>query len=77
MKLIIGIMLGFYILNFWVIPHDIIYQVKGVSESYLLPIYTGMVLIVGLIVACTKIVLEEIRELKDQKDDIRNTNIKL
>lgn len=62
-------MVGFYILNFWLFPHHIIFPSGGVSESYLYPIYTGMVLLSGIIVACTKVVLEEIKELKVKKDD--------
>lgn len=66
MKLIIGTMLAFYILNFWLIPHHLIYPWGGVYESYLYPIYTGMVLLAGLIVTCTKVVLERIKEINSE-----------
>lgn len=64
MKYVIGVMLGFYILNFWLIPHHLIFPWGEGSETYLYPIYTGMVLLSGLIVGCTKILVEEMRELK-------------
>ena len=37
----------------------------GVAESYLYPIYGGIVLLAGLIVSCTVIILDEIKKLKD------------
>ena len=37
----------------------------GVAESYLYPIYGGIVLLAGLIVSCTIIILDEIKKLKD------------
>lgn len=37
----------------------------GVSESYLYPIYGGIVLLAGLIVICTVVILDEIKQLKD------------
>lgn len=67
MKYVIGVMVGFYILTFWLIPHHLIFPFGGVSESYLYPIYTGMILLSGLIVVCTRLVLEEMKELKEQK----------
>ena len=73
LKLVIGSMVGFFILSFWVIPmiFDIFFTF-GTDLSGLYPIYSGMFLLSGLIVGCTKIVLEEIRELKEpreKKDD--------
>lgn len=71
MRLILGTMVGFYILNFWFFPiiNQFIYPWGGVPETHLHPIYSGMILLAGLIVTCTKIVLEEIKELKDKEDD--------
>ncbi len=40
----------------------------GISESYIYPVYGGIILIAGLIVLCTCIVLEEIRNLSYYKD---------
>lgn len=37
----------------------------GVSETHLHPIYMGMILLSGLIVACTCLVLDSIDELKN------------
>lgn len=73
LKLVIGSMVGFFILSFWVIPiiFDILFTF-GTDLSGLYPIYSGMILLSGLIVGCTKIVLEEIRQLiepKEKKDD--------
>ena len=36
----------------------------GVEQTYLYPIYAGIILLAGLIVGCTVIILEEIRSLK-------------
>lgn len=36
----------------------------GVDEEYLYPIYGGIVLLSGLIVACTVIIIDEFREVK-------------
>ena len=36
----------------------------GVQESFLYPIYGGIVLLAGLIVVCTELILEEIKSLK-------------
>ena len=37
----------------------------GVSETYLYPIYGGMILLAGLIVGCTVVVLNAIESLKE------------
>ena len=36
----------------------------GVQESFLYPIYGGIILLSGLIVVCTELILEEIKSLK-------------
>ena len=36
----------------------------GVQESFLYPIYGGLVLLAGIIVVCTELILEEIKSLK-------------
>ena len=36
----------------------------GVQESFIYPIYGGIILLSGLIVVCTELILEEIRSLK-------------
>ena len=45
----------------------------GVQESFLYPIYGGIILLSGLIVVCTELILEEIKSLKV---DIKNQNVK-
>jgi hypothetical protein len=37
----------------------------GVSESYIYPLYAGIVLLAGLVVGCTCVVLEKIKELEE------------
>ena len=44
----------------------------GVAESFLYPIYGGIILLAGLIVGCTVFILEEIRSLKEDFDRISN-----
>ena len=41
----------------------------GAQESFIYPIYGGIVLLVGLIVVCTELILEEIKSLKDDIKD--------
>lgn len=38
----------------------------GVSETYLYPIYGGIILLAGLIVGCTSMILDEIKSLKEE-----------
>ena len=43
----------------------------GAQESFIYPIYGGIILLSGLIVVCTELILEEIRSLKkDAKEQI-------
>ena len=44
----------------------------GVSETYLYPIYGGIILLAGLIVGCTVVVLDEIKSLKEEIKIVRN-----
>lgn len=41
----------------------------GVAETYLYPIYGGIVLLAGLVVLCTGLIVEEMRELKYKTSD--------
>ena len=43
----------------------------GVAESFLYPIYGGLILLAGLIVGCTVLILEEMRSLKDKIDRLK------
>lgn len=45
----------------------------GVHESFLYPLYGGIIILAGLIVACTELIREEIRSLKN---DIKDKNDK-
>ena len=38
----------------------------GISESFLYPIYGGIILLSGLIVGCTVYIVDEIHSLKDE-----------
>jgi hypothetical protein len=67
MKVVIGTMVGFFFLSFLVLPL-IFDNFFGPDGANLFPVYSGMILLSGLIVACTKIVLEEIRELKEKQN---------
>ena len=40
----------------------------GVQESFIFPIYGGIILLSGLLVVCTELILEEIKSLKDKKE---------
>ncbi len=72
MRIVFGTMIGFYIVNFWILPHiyHILFPWGDVSESHLHPIYMGMILLSGLIVACTKVIIETIKATKNK------TNVK-
>lgn len=41
----------------------------GVSETYLYPIYGGIILLAGVVVVCTSVVCEKIQQLKDELKD--------
>ena len=41
----------------------------SVAESFIYPIYIGMILIAGIVVGCTVFIMEEIRSLKKDKND--------
>lgn len=46
----------------------------GVSETFLYPIYGGMILLAGLIVGCTVVVVEEVKSIKEEIKNLRNTD---
>lgn len=46
----------------------------GVSETYLYPIYGGIVLLAGLIVGCTDLILGEIKSLKEEIKNAKNSD---
>ena len=44
----------------------------GVQESFIYPIYGGIILLSGLLVVCSELILEEIKSLKDDIKDIKD-----
>lgn len=46
----------------------------GVQESFIYPIYGGIVLLAGLIVVCTELILEEIKSLKAEAKDTQENH---
>ena len=78
MKKVLGAMFGMFLLTAW--PGAAIWQFLshilggGVSESYLYPIYGGMILLAGLIVGCTVAVLEEIKSFREEITKTKNTD---
>lgn len=45
----------------------------GVSESFLYPIYAGIILLAGVVVICTSVVCERLEQLKAELKD-KNKN---
>ena len=41
----------------------------GVEQTFIYPIYMGMILLAGIVVGCTVVILEEIRSLKNDKEE--------
>ena len=41
----------------------------GVEQTFIYPIYIGMILLAGIVVGCTVVILEEIRSLKNDKEE--------
>lgn len=45
----------------------------GTAETFLYPIYGGIILLAGLIVGCTTRILQEIKELKEEIQSSKNS----
>ena len=43
----------------------------GTAETFLYPIYAGIILLAGLIVGCASLILDEVKKLKEK---IKNTD---
>lgn len=43
----------------------------GGAETYLYPIYGGIILLTGFVVGCTSVVLDEIKSLKEEIKSIK------
>lgn len=74
MKKVLAVMVGMFLLTVWPFSGVWIALLTpilggGAEQTYLYPIYGGMILLAGIVVACTAYVLEEIRELKKDRDD--------
>lgn len=41
----------------------------GVEQTFIYPIYIGLILLAGIVVGCTVVILEEIRSLKNDKKE--------
>lgn len=41
----------------------------GAEQTYLYPIYGGIILLSGIVVGCTVLIIEEIRALKKEKTE--------
>ena len=73
MKKAIIMMIAVFALVVW--PFSGVWQLLsgiiggGVQESFIYPIYGGIILLSGIIVVCTEFILEEIRSLKDDIKD--------
>lgn len=65
MKEVIGTMIGFLFPSFLVFPVVLEKTIWSDGGDFL-PVYSGLLVLSGLIVVCTKIVLEEIGELKEK-----------
>ncbi|MDD3395131.1 MAG: hypothetical protein PHG19_10920 [Anaerotignum sp.] len=68
MKKIIGTMIGFYFIVFFFAGpiYSFIFPWGGVGETHLHPIYFGLIVLSVLIVICTSMITEEIRDLKQE-----------
>lgn len=45
----------------------------GVSESFIYPIYGGIILLTGLVVGCTVAICEEIKALRKEIENVKST----
>ena len=75
MKKVIGTIIGFYLIVFFFAApiYSLLFPNGGVAETHLHPIYFGLIVLSAIIVICTCIILEEIKNLKQEvmkiKDD--------
>lgn len=75
MKKVIKTIIGFYLIVFvFAAPiYSFLFPNGGVAETHLHPIYFGLIVLSAIIVICTSIILEEIKNLKQEvmkiKDD--------
>lgn len=46
----------------------------GVAETYIYPIYGGIILLAGLVAGCTVVILDEIKSLKEELNKYKDTS---
>ncbi|MCG7344072.1 hypothetical protein MHZ92_08010 [Sporosarcina sp. ACRSL] len=68
MRAAIATMVCFTFFSFVVLPF-IFYYFFGLEGGDWSPIYSGMILLSGIIAICTKMLLEEISSLKEKVDE--------
>ena len=71
MKKILGAMIAMFMLIVWPGAAIWIFLFSrilggGIAESYLYPVYGGIILLTGVIVGCTVVIIAEIRSLKNE-----------
>lgn len=68
MKKIIGTVIGYYLVFFILAApiYSFLFPYGGVAETYLHPIYFGLIVLSAIIVICTCVILEEIKNLKQE-----------
>lgn len=79
MKKVFGVMFAMFLLIVWpgaavwtsIFPHIL---GGGIAESYLYPIYGGIILLAGLIVGCTVVILDELKSPKEKEKNTEDTD---
>ncbi len=76
MKKILSGMIGMFLLIVW--PGGSIWGTLfskmvggGVSESFLFPLYGGLILLTGVVIGCGVVLLEEIRSLRKEIEALK------
>ena len=77
MKKVIGIMIAFAVVMLFgsgIISTGITALIGGgTAESYIYPIYGGIILLSGLIVGCTCVILEKLEEIEKKMTSEKQT----
>ena len=73
MKKVAGVMLGMFALMIWPFGRILGAVLKplvggGVEQSFLYPIYIGLILLSGLVTGCTILIITEIRSLRRARE---------
>ena len=73
MKKVAGVMLGMFALMIWPFGGILGAVLKplvggGVEQSFLYPIYIGLILLSGLVTGCTILIITEIRSLRRERE---------